>query len=133
MRFSNPKSIRGSGWLWLPEKVETCLFRRPVSLSLGGLLFSRARFHFTGRLEFRRRGLLCQVRFPVWLPKSPRRFVFALLLLAGSLRYASRAAKISLPTWQLVGRGDVAQGSQHVLQPFTSNQRSLFCQPIETI
>jgi hypothetical protein len=79
--------------------METFLFRRLIPLSLGGLLFSRARFCFTGRGHFLSRRLICQARFGGFSSAGTNAALAACRLpwrcwrAASSLR--SRAAKIS--------------------------------------
>lgn len=93
--------------------METFLFRRLIPLSLGGLLFSRARFCFTGRRDSLRRGLICQGRFfPRRNQRCPGRLAFGLALLAGGFQFAvPRGENFRLASGQFVRRGDVADGA----------------------
>ena len=90
--------------------METFSFRRFIPLSLGGLLFSRARFCFTGHGYSGRLSLICQVRFlRFFLHRSgrgPGEPAQALALLAGGLQSAvPRGKDVLLTPGQLVGWG----------------------------
>jgi len=93
--------------------METVLFRRLIPLSLGGLLFSRARFCFAGRPHSPRGSPSRQGRFLLRRQQRPSGgLALGLELLACRFELAVPCGKdFLLASGQLVGRGDVTQGA----------------------
>src|SRR5712691_5325934 len=93
-----------------PQKVETYLFRRLIQLSLGGLLFSRARFCFTGCDYLANHAGGCQVRF--CLRPCRGSLALGLALLARRLQLAiGLGVNFQVPALQPVLGRDVTQST----------------------